>query len=459
MPTNFFTMEQPVHTSHNEKLLATANIRSLFVRYAVPGAISLVFVGLQSIIDGIVVGNYLGADALAAVNLVFPAYTILTSLSIIIGIGTNAQSSIGFGAKDYAKVKSTMKTGFVSILSVSLLFGIILFAFASPISTFLGADSNLIDYATGYMHGLMLLVPAIVIVFFLDYILKSLGHPRFAMGVMVSTIILNIIFNILFVTQFGLGTFGVGLATGLSAFIGLSASSYIVIKQLRGNAALAKEKAYFNWRYLWRIFYNGSSEGVSEIAMGITIFVFNLTLMEYAGKEGVAAFSVINYIIFIGTSIFLGISDGIIPIISYNFGARLWNRIREVVKTGIRTNLVIGLIFIVFLWAVGQNVVSLFLNESDQAVIDMAVDGARIMSFAFLLNGFNIFSSSFFTSIDNAKLSLIIASLRGLIFILIGIYIFPQLLGLTGIWLTIPFAEVMTAIASALLLRKTLKRT
>ena len=179
--------------------------------------------------------------------------------------------------------------------------------------------------------------------------------------------------------------------------------------------------------------------------------------MKYAGKDGVAAFSVINYIIFIGTSMFLGISDGIISIISYNYGARLWDRIKQTLKIAVKTNLLIGVLFIIVLWVFGEAIISLFLDDADGAVAKMALEGAHILGFAFLLNGFNIFASSFFTALNNAKLSLIIAALRGMIFVIIGISIFPPLLGVRGIWLTTPFAELMTFSVSLILVRNVIR--
>lgn len=201
-----------------------------------------------------------------------------------------------------------------------------------------------------------------------------------------------------------------------------------------------------------RIFYNGSSEGLTEIAMGITIVLFNFTFLKYTGKEGVAAFAVTNYIIFIGTCILLGVSNGTIPIISYNYGAGLRHRVRQTVKVVLRTNFIIGLIFLVVLWGFGEYLIYIFFDDSSQAVINLAVYGSRIMGFAFLLNGFNIFSASFFTALDNAKWSLVISSCRGL-----GITVLPLMFEINGVWMTVTVAELCTTLISLYLIRKTLR--
>ncbi len=442
-----------------EKLLATGKMGPLIARYAIPGAVGLVFFSLQSIIDGIIVGNFIGADALASVSLVMPAYTMLTAIALIVGIGSQAQMSIGMGEGDYFKTKSALKTGMFFIIGFATVFCIFINAFPSEVARFLGSDGVLLDGSVNYIRGVMPFMIANACFYFFDYVLKALGHPRFSMIVMISSVLMNTVLSILFVTQFDMGTFGVGLATGLSMLTGCILSGAVAWKQLRRHTNLKQKKGSFSWRLLWRIFYNGSSEGVSEIAMGVTLFLFNLTLMRFAGKEGVAAFSVINYIIFIGTSILLGISDGTIPVVSYNYGAKLWDRIREALKVVFRANFLIGLVFLVLLWTCGEYIISLFLDSSSQKVIDMAVQGSRIMGFSFLMNGFNIFSASFFTAIDNAKWSLMIASLRGLVFIITGITILPGLLGVTGIWLTIPIAEFLTILIGSSLLRKVVNKS
>lgn len=439
---------------NTERLLSTGKMGPLIAKYAVPGAVGLVFFSLQSIVDGIIVGNMVGADALAGVSLVVPAYTILTAVAIIIGVGSQAQMSIGMGQGNYVKTKNAFKTGLLSIAVFAALFCLAINLFASPIARFLGAEGDLFTYATDYIRGIMPFVVVAACFYFFDYSLKALGHPRFAMIVMVSSVLLNAGLSIFFVARFGLETFGVGLATGLTSLAGCIMSGVVVFRQMRHNGNLCKKKGHFNWRLLGRIFYNGSSEGVSEIAMGITLFLFNITLLKYVGKEGVAAFSVINYMIFIGTSIFLGISDGTIPVISFNYGAGHWDRIRETVRIVVRTNFIIGTVFLFLLWGCRESIISMFLGGSDNAVASLASEGSKIMGIAFLMNGFNIFSASFFTAIDNAKLSLVIASLRGLVFIVAGITVLPQLFGLTGIYITIPLAEFLTAFAAALLLKR-----
>jgi len=443
------------NSSQNTEIrLAGDKIGSLIARYSVPSAISLVFFSIQSIVDGIIVGNFLGADAIASVSLILPAYTIPSSIALMLGIGAQAQMGIAMGRQDYPKFKTALKTGFISIIAYAVLITLIFNAFPSQLAELMGAKGSLFTGSLNYIHGLMPFMAANLCSIFVSYLLTTLGHPRFSMMMIVSSILMNIVLSILFVTVFELGTFGVGLATGISITTGLMISSCVAFVLLRRNANLKGIKAKFSWRQLGRMFYNGSSEGVTEIAMGVTIVLFNLTFLKYAGKEGVSAFAVTNYIIFIGTSILLGISDGAIPVVSFNYGAGLWNRVRQALKVAFKTNFIIGSVFLVFLWTFGEYIFTVFLDDSSQQVIDMAVNGSRIMGFAFLLNGFNIFTASFFTALDKAKWSLVISSCRGLIFIVIGITVLPLILGTNGIWMTVAVAELCTALISFYLIKK-----
>lgn len=446
------------HSNNKDSCLATDNIGSLIARYALPNTIAFVFFSIQAIIDGIIVGNYLGADALASVSLILPAYTLPPGIAHILAIGAQAQMSIAMGEQNYARAKNALKTGSMSIIVFSLIIFLIFNVFPVQLAEIMGAKGDLFEGSLNYIHGLMPFVGVNLIMFFLNSILKTLGHPRFAMAMIAMSILLNIVLSILFVTQFDLGTFGVGLATGVSISVGCLLSLFVVLKSLRSHPALKKIRGKFSWRSLGRMIYNGSSEGLTEIAMVVTIILFNFTFLKYGGKDGVAAFAVTNYIIFIGSSILLGISDGTIPVISYNYGAGLWDRVRQGFKVTLTANFFIGVVLLILLWTMSEYAISIFLDDSSQSIIEMATQGSCIMGFAFLLNGFNICSASLFTALDNAKWSLVISACRGLIFIVIGITVLPLAFGITGIWMTVPVAEVITAVIAFFLVRKLFRK-
>lgn len=431
--------------SRSELQLARGRVRPLFLRYAAPGVMAMVFLALQSITDGFIVGRLIGADALAAVNIVSPVYTLVTAVALIIGVGTQAQMGIHSGRGDYGQARTALRSGMTGLALFAVAGTVSVNLFAGRIVVFLGANEDLMKLSVGYVRGVMPWLAGIGGFLFFDYVLKALGHPRFAMTVMIATILLNMASSLILVGLCGLETFGAGLGTGISFTLGSVASGSVLWRQFRGSGRPGEARGRFSLRALGRICYNGSSEGLAEIAMGVTLFLFNITLMKYAGKEGVAAFTLINYLVFVGVSVALGVSNGIIPVISYNYGANSSHRVLRIVRLAVAGNFVCGVFFLLVLWVCGKPIIRLFIDPAETQVIALAVRGACFISLAFLFNGFNLFAASFFTAIDKPGLSLAVASLRGLVGLVAGIFVLPLWWGLDGIWLTIPIAEAGTA--------------
>lgn len=447
-----------MNPERSELQLARGRIRPMFMRYAFPGVVSMLFMALQALVDGWIVGRLVCADALAGVNITMPIYAIVTAITIVIGVGTQAQIGLHMGDGDYSGAKSALWSGALGTLVFTVAGTLVINIFAHPMVEMLGASADLIDYSVGYIHGVMPWLGGITALLFFDYQLKVLGQPRAAMTIMTSTIVLNTTLSLIFVGYLNMGTFGAGLGTGISYTVGAVVYAIYFFMTLKRNREMDIVKGRFSLKTLWHICYNGSSEGLTEVAVAVATFLFNITLMRYAGKEGVAAFTLISNIMYFGINISLGVSNGIVPVISYNYGARKYKRVSKVSWLAIRTNLYSGIFFLLLMSLLSRPIVSLFLVSSEIQVLEMAARGAVLASFAFLFNGFNIFAASYFTAIDRPGLSLLIAALRGLLFLVPLIIVLPGIWGLDGIWITTPLAEVATAIVAAVLIRKQYKQ-
>lgn len=447
--------QKDVFTSREERVLATMAIPKLFVKFALPGVIGLLFLGIQSIIDGIVLGHFVGANALAGVSLVLPCYSFMAAMAIVMGVGAQTTVGLCLGQTDKKGANDAFTTAFLFLLGFALIVSLCLYLFAGKIAFMLGANEVLQPDAVSYIRALVPFFPVFSVMILCDYILKATGHPLFAMITLSLTVILNIVLDLLFVPVLGWGIAGAGLATGLAFTIGGICNLSLLIKP---KSLLPLTAGKFRPRLIWQMFYNGSSEGMSELSAGITVFLFNLTMMAYLGEKGVAAFTATNYVLFIGTTIFLGISDGVIPIMSYNFGSGRYDRVKSTLWMAFKTNLIIGIVLCTTLLIGGEKIVSLFFRDGDAEVMRIAAYGTSIFAFAFLLSGLNILASSYFTSMGNAKISIIISLLRSLIFTGMGIIFFPRWFGIDGIWFDIPVAELCTFGVSCLLVRYSLKR-
>lgn len=436
-----------------EKLLLTGEIPRLFMKYALPGVAGLLFLGIQSVIDGIVLGRFVGANALASVNLVLPCYSLISAFAIVMGIGGQTLVSISLGRGDKQEANNALRSVFVFLLGMSVVVSLVIFLSAGKIASFLGANEVLLPDAVHYIRALVPFFPLLCAMFFGDYIIKAMGHPLYATSVMGMTVVLNIVLDLVFVAVLGWGVMGAGLATGIAFTMG---ACFNVPRLFSRHEVVAVQRGRYDRRLVWNAFYNGSSEGMSELSVAITVFLFNITMMRYLGESGVAAFTAINYILFIGTTVFLGISDGIIPIIGYNYGARQQERIKSILKLAARTNSLIGIGLLLLLLLFGEQVIGLFFKDHGSEAFEIASRGVSIYCFAFLLCGLNILASSYFTAIGNAKISIIISALRGLVFVGIGILVLPAVFGIDAIWYDVPIAEICTLSVSFWLVRRSL---
>ena len=436
-----------------EKLLLTGEIPRLFMKYALPGVAGLLFLGIQSVIDGIVLGRFVGANALASVNLVLPCYSLISAFAIVMGIGGQTLVSISLGRGDKQEANNALRSVFVFLLGMSVVVSLVIFLSAGKIASFLGANEVLLPDAVHYIRALVPFFPLLCVMFFGDYIIKAMGHPLYATSVMGMTVVLNIVLDLVFVAVLGWGVMGAGLATGIAFTMG---ACFNVPRLFSRHEVVAVQRGRYDQRLVWNAFYNGSSEGMSELSVAITVFLFNITMMRYLGESGVAAFTAINYILFIGTTVFLGISDGVIPIIGYNYGAGQQERIKSILKLAARTNSLIGIGLFLLLLLFGEQVIGLFFKDHGSEAFEIASRGVSIYCFAFLLCGLNILASSYFTAIGNAKISIIISALRGLVFVGIGILVLPAVFGIDAIWYDVPIAEICTLSVSFWLVRRSL---
>lgn len=442
-------------TSKEEQMLATGNVGKLFIQFGIPGVLGLLLIGFQPMVDGLFLINFVGPDALAGVNLFVPVYTFVSALAVVVGIGSQTIVSLSLGEKNYATANDSFRTAGVFLAVFLLVLSAVCYAGAEPLSRFLGADADLQHYTVDYIRYLSPFLPVLALLFLGDYMLKATARPYLALSLLGLVLLLNIVLDYLLVAVMGAGVKGAALATGISLSVPLLLMAVLL---LRKDNIVSFRKGKFRYKLLWNMLYNGSSEGLSELSAGITVFLFNNVMMDLFGKSGVAAFTSVNYLLYLGVQLYVGLSDGIIPILSYNYGAGNKERVRATIRLGRRTNLIIGLIFFALLFWGGTFLVGHFFGNTDAGDVEIikaiAVTGATYVAFAFFFNGQNILSSSLFTSMGDARTSVVISLMRGLLLVVIGIFILPLVFGNTGIWLVIPLSELVTLFYCLVIVRK-----
>jgi putative MATE family efflux protein len=434
----------------NENILGTEKISKLFIKFSIPAIVAMVIAGVQTIIDGIFLGNFVGQNALASVNIVQPFMQVIIGFSMIISVGALSfiGRNLGEGKKEESQNIFRTSVIFTTTISVSiLLFGRL---FSKEIALLLGANKVLLEGVSTYIRIIAIFAPIMSLMFLFGFINRIVGKPELYLRGMILSVIVNISLDFMLIKQLGLGIMGAAFATGMAYVAPFFIVAHLMLNK---NNIINIFSGKFDKSVIIPITYNGSSEGVIAIATATTAYVFNMTFMKIAGEAGIAAFTTINYIGQFGTLIMFGISDGITPILSYNYGNKNNDRLDDTLKLASKVNLIVGVFLFLTLFLFGKQLVSLFANGNEE-ILNLAVSGSKIYAFAFLLNGFNIINSGYFTAIGDARASIIISAGRGIIFIIIGINILPMIIGTKGVWLTVPFAEFITFIIGMYLLKK-----
>lgn len=428
--------------SHNNTLL-TERLPRLFLLFVLPAVISMVISGTQSMIDGIFLGRFAGVNAMASVNIAGPYMQIITGCTMVICIGTFSYLGRTLGENtNPQKAKDIFRTAVVSLAACALILMAAGLFLSRPLALLLGANEVLLDETALYIRTVAVFIPAICFMMHFGFTARLLEKPHLYLIATLCCVSCNVIMDYLAVKVLGLGVVGAAAATGLSYLSGL----LVVVRPFLSRKSIVNLfEGTFHWDILRSSAFNGSSEGITSISAALTMYLFNTAFMGFAGESGVAAFTVINYAGNFVVLVMFGVSDGISTLVSYNYGAKLLLRVKKTLRADLMINFCIGLLIFTVLHLFSRQMVGIFVSDNE-FVTAMAVQGAALYSFCFLMNGFNIVQSGYYTSMGDALASVIISASRGIVFISTGIFLLPQFLGINGVWLTPPFAELMTVL-------------
>lgn len=433
--------------------LGTENIYKLFAKFTIPAVIAMVISGSQSIIDGIFVGNYVGQNALASINVAIPFMQIIIGISMVLSVGALSIIGRSLGEGNKKRAQNTFKTALILTLGATIILAIVCLLFGKQIAMLLGASELLVGNVSTYITIMSVFSPVVASMFLFGFTDRIIGKPNLYLFGTILSVIVNVTLDYILIKHLKLGVMGAALASSLAY---ASAFLVVVIPMLKKKSTINIYSGKFDLKVIFPMVYNGSSEAVTSASAAITVFIFNNILMSIAGESGIAAYTAISYVTQFATLIMFGVSDGVGPLISYNFGHKRIDRVKTAMNTSVIVNIVVGVTLFMVMFFFGRQLTGMFLKDGGE-VVNMATQGAKIYGFALLMSGFNILTSAYFTQVGFAKESIIIAISRGLVFVLLGVAVLPQIFGLPGIWLAVPFAEVVTMIIAFVLLRKHFK--
>ncbi|MBP3458187.1 MAG: MATE family efflux transporter [Lachnospiraceae bacterium] len=415
------------------------------LRFVFPSIIMMIFTSVYSVVDGLFVSNYVGKIPFAAVNLIMPPLMILGALGFMIGTGGSAivAKTLGEGKSEEAKRYFSM------LVYVTVIGGIVLTVMGllciRSVSIALGAEGEMIEYCVLYGRILLISLTAFMLQNVFQSFFVTAEKPQLGLAVTVAAGISNIILDFVFIAVFKWGLAGAAIATSISQMIG---GIFPFLYFLRKNeTALQLVKTGLDKSILFKTCTNGSSELASNISMSLVNMLYNYQLIKAAGEDGVAAYGVIMYVNFIFIAIFLGYSIGSAPIVSYHYGAGNHSELKNLFQKSL---IFIGgssLVMTVFAILSSGLLSGIFVGY-DRELYTMTRHGFCLFSLSFLVSGWNIFASAFFTSLNNGMVSALISFLRAFVFQIIMVLLLPAIWGINGIWLAALAAEMLALVVT-----------
>lgn len=419
------------------------------LRFTLPSICMMVFTSIYGVVDGLFVSNFAGKTPFAAINLVMPFIMILGGMGFMIGTGGTALVSklLGEGKKDEAHSTFSMMVLFTLLLGLVL--SAVGFLTMRPVSYFLGATDAMIDDCVLYGR----IVTGFTFAFMLQNVFQSFfiaaEKPRLGLIVTVAAGVTNMVLDALFIAVFDWGVAGAAIATGLSQCVG---GVLPLIYFLRPNDSLLRMRpTALRLRPILQACGNGSSELMSNISSSLVGMLYNFQLMRLIGEDGVSAYGVLMYVQFIFVAIFIGYSIGCAPVVSFHFGAQNHDELKSLLRKSVLLMSSGGVLLTVAARLLAALLAHLFVGY-DAGLFDLTTHAFRLFSWSFLLAGFNIFTSGFFTALNNGAISAAISFLRTLVFQTASVLILPLLLGVDGIWWAITVAEIFAFLISLLFL-------
>lgn len=422
----------------NNNLGKTYNFLSL-MKFVFPNILMMLILSIYVNVDGIFVSRYVGTTALSSMNIMFPGcLSLVFAIGIMLGTGGGAIVARKLGERKVEEARKNFTLIIILGIGIGMIFSLIGTNFIHPIAKLLGASDIQLPFSIAYGKILFLFAPFLFLQVMFQTFFITAGVPTLGLISTLGGGILNIILDYYFIVILKFGVGGAALASGLGYLVPSSIGLIYFGFLKRGELHFIRTN--FDKSFVLKSLVNGSSEMVTNLAYGITTFLFNISFLKYYGEDGVAAITIALYLEFIFMAIYLGYSMGVSPLISYKHGSRDCDQLKKLFKYSIIFTGISSLFIFSFSRIFLPNIVEIFTHEGTN-VYNIILKGFPLFSFSFLIIGYNVFASNLFTALSNGKISAIISFSRTLIFLVGTILLLPLILNEKGLWLAIPVAE------------------
>ena len=416
------------------------------IRFTMPSIIMMIFISIYSVVDGVFVSNFVGKTPFTAINLIMPVYMLLGAIGFMVGTGGSALVSKLLGEGKTEKANSVFSLLIYASLIVGAAISLIVFIFIEPISRLLGAEGEMLDCCVLYGRILLPFMAIFILQNEFQSFLVAAEQPKLGLWITVAAGCTNILLDALFVAVFPFGLAGAAVATAISQTVGGVIPLFYFFYAKKSVLRLGKAK--FDGGAIVKTCTNGASEMMTNVSLCIVNILYNFRLMEIAGYDGVAAYSVIMYVNFVFMAIFFGYSIGSSPIVSYHYGAGNTDEIKSLKKKSFTIIAASAFLMTLLAEILAYPLAKIFVGY-DEALLKMTTRGFMLYSLSFLVMGFNVLGSSFFTALNNGGVSAAISLSRTFLFQILSILFLPLWLKLDGIWLSVVVAELLSISVTA----------
>ncbi len=433
-----------------EKPVTLKNI----LKFAVPTIAMTVFMSFYTMVDGLFVSNLIGTNALSAINLTAPVIQLVTAISTMLATGGSAVIMKKMGEQKTDEAKED----FTFLILVNVVVGIMMCAAGYLAMDHIFAGMNLSADVEGYCVEYLsrYLVFTVPILLMNNFTLYMIASEKAALSLICSVTggVLNMVLDYVFIAGLGMGISGAAVATGLGYSVTAVAGLFVFGRK---KSLLHFKRPVFRFKVLSNAATNGCSEMATALVTGIITMMFNWTMLHYVGEDGVAAVTIIMYVLMFASSLYTGYSYGVAPMTSFYYGERNHEKLKKLVAVSFKVIACISVVTVAASFLLTRPLVSVFARP-DNPVHGLAVTGNRICTIALFFIGFNIFASGMFTALSNGIVSAVLAFSRSFVFMLVTMIVLPLLFGVNGIWLATPAAELMALALSAFMFIKYRKR-
>ena len=415
----------------------------VFFKYIIPSLLGLLAISSASIVDGYFIGNYVGSTALGAINISYPITTILFGLALMFAVGSSVILGKLMGEKNSSEASNIFTKSIISVSIVSIVVCLFLFMNLGFFLDLLNVEGELRAQTFNYLPILLVFLPFLMSAIVLDYFVRVDENPNLSFLALLASSALNILLDYIFIVKYEWGIMGAAYATGISQ---VAIIIVLIPHFFSKKASLKIIKPYGSWMSMLKTLKNGASEFINESSAGITVMVFNYIMLQNFGAQGVASYTIIGYFIMISLMISFAISDGLQPIVSKNFGAKYFHRIKSFLKLGFLTIIVIQTIITLLILTIPDVLVGIFLNDSEIQTKEITIEFISYAWPAFLFLGVNILITSYLTAIQKPMYSAVIAILRSLILPILFIFLLSYTFGNKGVFMALAVTEFITFI-------------